>query len=333
MGLLPASRGIRAGLAVAVALLAAGCSDGDAAPSSVPHTSIATAGSRTSDGTTVGSGASSTTIGEGDPGEARTSGEVSSTESSGQPRSPQDLRPYGRDGDNLLWSVREELTRRCMDAAGFTYLVNPAPHTVVPDPIPRLSVGRAEDEGYRQMLSDNTDPQPVDVGPDASVPGYAEALDPSDENEIGCFERAYQQIFGDDYGNTAIDLFRAVPGMDLTAAVEASPDFAGLVTDWSTCMQARGFTYENPGAAVFSFVGPAAGDATASSPSADEIRVAVADASCRADTDFESRYETAYTAEYQSWLSANDGALQTVSDQASRDLDRIREVAGSFGLG
>lgn len=248
----------------------------------------------------------------------------------GSDSSPSQLRPYGPDGDRLVWNVREELTRRCMADAGFEYLTNPLPESPTPDPIPRLSLETAQTDGYRQLLSATENPE-LRVSPDAGLPGYADALDPSDDSQPGCFERAYQEMFADDYGQTAVDMFRALDGLDITSVVESTPEFGDLVTDWSTCMASAGFTYANPGEAVFQFVGPAAGPLD-TPPSPKEIRVAVADALCRETVDFEDRYADLYSAQYETWRTDHEGALQEISRQAEGDLEEVRAVADRLGV-
>lgn len=217
-----------------------------------------------------------------------------------------------------------------MADAGFEYLTNPLPDSPTPDPIPRLSLETAQTDGYRQLLSATENPE-LRVSSDAALPGYAEALDPSDDSQPGCFERAYHEIFADDYGQTAVDMFRALEGLDITSVVEGTPEFGDLVTDWSTCMASDGFSFANPGEAVFQFVGPAAGPLD-TPPSPKEIQVAVADARCRETSDFEDRYADLYSAQYETWRTDNEGALQEISRQAERDLEKVRAVADRLGL-
>jgi hypothetical protein len=297
-----------------------GCSDegsGDSAPSPSPAQSVDS------------SGALSSSVVEPD-GVSELSSGSPATVNSKSVESPDQLRPYGPEGDRLLWNVREDLTRRCMADAGFEYLTNDVPDAPIPDPIPRLSIQAAQTDGYRQLLSAGEDPE-LRVSRDATLPGFAEALDPSEDGNIGCFEYAYVEIFNEDHGQTALDLFRSLEGLDITSVVEVSPEFGELVSEWSTCMATDGFAYANLGEAVFQFVGPAAGSLD-SPPSPDEIRVAVADARCRETIKFEDRYGDLYSAHYAAWRTENEAALQEVSRQVTRDLEQVRTVADRLGV-
>jgi len=243
---------------------------------------------------------------------------------------PEQLRPYGASGNRLVWNVREELTRRCMEEAGFHYITNPVHETPIPDPIPRLSPEKARQQGYRQLVSATTDPAPA-VSPDAALPGFAEALDPSDKSKVGCFERAYREMFASSYGKTAVDMFRALDGRDITSEVESSPTFVEIVGDWRRCMSPNGFDYANMGDAVFQFVGPSAGTLK-TPPSREEIRVAVADAECRRTINFERRYTELYLAQYTTWLNQNAVALREMTGQSEADLAQVKSVAKRLGV-
>ena len=299
-------------LAFVLLVFSAGCSDGgEEARSTVLIDQSQSANGNSTPGTP----------GQGDDSSAPTAPQ-------GVP-SPGQLRPYGAEGNRLVWNVREELTRRCMEEAGFRYVTNPVLETPNPDPVPRLSLDTARTQGYRQLLSTTADPV-LEVSPDASLPGFAEALDPSDDGTVGCFERAYQQAFADNYGSTAVDMFRALGGLDITSEVEASPAFTGMVSDWRACMLPGGFDYANMGDAVFQFIGPAAGTLEAA-PSPEEIRVAVADAECRSSINFEQRYAELYLAQYETWRTENEVALQEIVAQAEIDLQQVKSVADRLG--
>lgn len=244
--------------------------------------------------------------------------------------SPDQHRPYGPDGDRLIWNVRHELTRRCMAEAGFEYLVNPMPQSPPPDPTPRFTLELAQTEGYRQLLAADGWVAPQ-VSPDADLPGYSQALDPDDDDDIGCVEQAYVEIFGDSYGSTALDMFRAIDGGAIVFAVDSSPEVSKLLSEWSACMRSSGYEYANLGEVINQFIGPMAGPLEAS-PSSEEIQVAIADAECRDQIGYQRRYLEVYATHYDQWLFENEAQLREVALQAEVDLQRVREVASRLGM-
>lgn len=245
---------------------------------------------------------------------------------------PDSERPYGPSGDALIWNVREKLTRRCMGEAGFDYIINPPPVNNAPDPIPRLSVSDAEQHGYRGSLTSEPEPEPQ-VAADADDPAYAEALDPqSDSGEPGCFESAYQELLGTSETASAIDLFRAIEGQDITLVVETTPEFSTLLNEWATCMNQQGYDYSNPGAAFFQFAGPESTTPPGDAPSDEERATATADAQCRESIDYEQRYQALYEAHSASWANEHAAELQEVREQEQADLERAAQVAAELDI-
>ena len=104
----------------------------------------------------------------------------------------------------------------------------------------------------------------------------------------GCLGKARMKVFGSNEKYLSFmraQLFLEELSLQSFNALQNSPEFAQIISEWSQGMRTQGLNFENPDAAMsaMSF------DDSTASPDEGEIATAVADAECKEETAFVSR--------------------------------------------
>jgi hypothetical protein len=105
-------------------------------------------------------------------------------------------------------------------------------------------------------------------------------------------------------------------------AVTASPAYAALNQQWSTCMTSNGYTYADPGSAHQDWFFKRSTQADPSTATPTEKAVAVADATCKATVGYITGLDSLYAAAEQPLANAHSAEIvdyvQRFTDAANR---------------
>ncbi|MFD8975053.1 hypothetical protein [Streptomyces sp. NPDC059593] len=152
----------------------------------------------------------------------------------------------------------------------------------------------------------------------------------------GCYGEASQELYGDRATWFRVDKTVANLTSLYGAELRRDPRFTGAVTAWARCMRRAGHPYPDPPAAHSAAAkaglrdtGPTVDAEVERRTFTDEVRLAVAEATCAEETGL-GRTGRALETEYRDGL---DGAyLDAIADHRRierRALDRARDIAGA----
>jgi hypothetical protein len=142
---------------------------------------------------------------------------------------------------------------------------------------------------------------------------------------LGCFQEAYQELYGQSGGIGFAVAIGAdpVPGIAGQAASWTQTDsrITAANAAWSRCMRARGYSYRNPSRA--------AGAHWPSAPSSKETETAVADVSCKDQVNYVNTWLTVEAAYQQALIGENLPSLAKLQTSFGTDLSRAQLILDS----
>jgi hypothetical protein len=142
---------------------------------------------------------------------------------------------------------------------------------------------------------------------------------------LGCFQQAYQELYGQGGGIGFAVAVGAdpVPGIAGEAAnwTQTDPRIAAANAAWSRCMHARGYSYRSPARA--------AGARWPSAPSSKEIGTAVADVMCKNQVDYVNTWLTVEAAYQRALIGQNLQSLAKLQTSFGTDLRRAQLILDS----
>ena len=239
------------------------------------------------------------------------------------------------ESDEVISALRSELDA-CLNPLGFEYIGAPA----VPFDIyklggfmPPLPVEQARASGYgetREFLASRNGSDD-----DSVKPGYVEALwgpekdlktvsvtlgGATTEKETGgCDSTATSSVYGSPKNGLLASGVVFNVGLSVLTDVRASGEVKEIAGEWSECMIAAG----EP-----KYAAPFASYKDAENGKADEIKTAVADATCRASTDYESKYDDLIDRYITGFMEKYEPQLSEVEAIRADSEERAREILG-----
>ncbi|MBK7819637.1 MAG: hypothetical protein IPJ61_00810 [Tessaracoccus sp.] len=257
-----------------------------------------------------------------------------------------------------LRRVEDELIRRCMAAKGSPWL-SFSQEDYVWAPYKALTVETAAEYGYSMVAStpeskafDEKHQAHEDSLTEAELAKQAADLNggPGDTKTVvlknggehtypagGCRRHAEEQLFGDP--DAVFLLSDALNSFYVDwDVVRATPQAKAVTKEWSRCMAERNRVYAEPSEAnaeaaesssriAYDDEGNAMGtERTGVSPT--EIEIAVADATCRAETGYDETVITLLTAAYAREAMKIEGDILAVLEVYDEAMARSRELLG-----
>jgi len=246
----------------------------------------------------------------------------------------------------------EELIRRCMVRAGFQYWPMPELPAQYRDPARALSIDDAKLRGYRAL-----DP-PTQAPGSAERDAYLNSLTADQQAQYdralvgdraakktvdtpagkltfsigGCTTAAFAQLVPDPTRYISLDYQVA----NLTSLPEfqpaLDPALKTATASWASCMSAAGYHYSAPGPAI-----EAASKLDSSSsggqnaplsakPAPAALGIAVADATCRGKTAFDTANRVAVHNSLAVVADAHQADILTFNDLATKAAQKAREI-------
>jgi hypothetical protein len=142
---------------------------------------------------------------------------------------------------------------------------------------------------------------------------------------LGCFQEAYQELYGQAGGGGLGAAISAdpVPGIAGEAAnwTQTDPRITAANAAWSRCMRAHGYSYRNPARA--------AGAHWPSAPSTKEIATAVADVTCKNQVNYVNTWLAVEAAYQQALIGQNLQPLAGLQTSFGTDLKRAQLILDS----
>jgi hypothetical protein len=242
---------------------------------------------------------------------------------------------------DALAEAQTLLTQQCMTARGFSYPVPASPSNgltvlqgIEDDPFGLTSLARAETYGYKQPKGSSPQGGPGIIG---FVGGgvFAGALNHHGQaytmalfgfapgagaGRQGCFNQAIAEVYGRLGGNLNPD---PVPVIALQASQWAQTDPRVLAVEraWSRCMARRGFSFGTPLQAQQ--------HSWPSAPTTGEVATAVADVSCKTQTNLPNTWLTVEAAYQAALVGQNLTALSQLQANFQGLLQRAEGMLGS----
>jgi hypothetical protein len=242
------------------------------------------------------------------------------------------LDAYGVTADqaSVIFQAKQKALRDCMAAKGFEYEEEQQRPTATtawldPDNLGLVSAKAAAKTGYHRPPRDSGAGGPGDLGgkseeynkalSGAAKPGAGDA-EPADR---GCQGAADQRLTPTDGASSKLPLVDQLRGRAFTAAVSDARVTAAK-SAWTECMAKKGYKYANPAAPLAA--------AWPDPVSTAELETAVADMACKKDARVLGTW-SAVIAGYQSALIAqNEAALQGVKESVTARVERAKAVLG-----
>jgi hypothetical protein len=248
----------------------------------------------------------------------------------------------------VLVEASSLLTQRCMTARGFSYPEAAQPSTELSalqqtenSPVGLTKLGQAQIYGYAKPKSGTGSSGPVFFG---LVGGqvFGQAIQdhgaawvtallgfspgPVQQNQgrhEGCVPLVTSELYGPDGGSANPD---PVPGIAFQALqwTQSDPRIVAVNKAWSRCMTARGYGYGTPQ--------EAAQKNWPSAPSTVEIATAVADVTCKAQTDLTNTWLTVEAAYQLALIDQNLTALSQLQSNFKGLLQRAEALVGAGSL-
>ena len=248
----------------------------------------------------------------------------------------------------VLVEASSLLTQRCMTARGFSYAEAAQPSTELSglqqtenSPVGLTKLSQAHIYGYATPKTDTGSSGPVFFG---FVGGqvFGQAIQdhgtawvtallgfspgPVQQNQghhEGCVPLVTSELYGPDRGSSNPD---PVPGIAFQALQWTQSDPRTLAVDkaWSRCMMARGFGYGTPQEAEQKN--------WPHLPTTAEIATAVADVTCKAQTNLTNTWLTVEAAYQLALIDQNLTALSQLQSSFKGLLQRAEALVGAGGL-
>jgi hypothetical protein len=248
---------------------------------------------------------------------------------------------------NAVSAAAALLMQRCMTAQGFQF--TPAAGTsgeqsvldTIEDGYGLASLPQAQQFGYGQPTGSQPfgGPGAVILGGLVGSPkdqahskawysallGFYPGVRIGQVRHLGCFQEAYQELYGQSGGIGLAVAISAdpVPGIAGEAAswTQTDPRIVAANAAWSRCMHARGYSYRNPARAA---------DAHwPSAPSTREIGTAVADVTCKSQVNYVNIWLTVEAAYQQALIGQNLQSLAALQTSFGTDLKRAQLILDS----
>lgn len=202
------------------------------------------------------------------------------------------------------------LMSSCVQAAGFDWpAVKPTEALILADvqPIVRLlSVDDARSKGYG--FSESTPAaqigDPVGDYRSSLAPAQIQAFDALVST---CSETTRETLFADTRQYEDLRQQLEQKRLDFYTAFNSLDSIEALTQDWSDCMKSAGYQVHTPGDAVNLAWGPGI-QGTSASPT-QEFAVALADANCRVQTDYEATYIDEFLNAESSFVYENEALI------------------------
>jgi hypothetical protein len=248
----------------------------------------------------------------------------------------------------VLVEASSLLTQRCMTGRGFSYAEAAQPSTELSalqqtenSPVGLTKLGQAQIYGYATPKSGTGSSGPVFFGLVGGQvfgqaiqdhgPAWVTALlgfspGPVQQNQghhEGCAQLVTSELYGPDRGSSNPD---PVPGIAFQSLQWTQSDPRTLAADkaWSRCMTARGFGYGTPQ--------DAAQKNWPSLPTTAEIATAVADVTCKAQTNLTNTWLTVEAAYQLALIDQNLTALSQLQASFKGLLQRAEALVGAGSL-
>jgi len=236
-----------------------------------------------------------------------------------------DLFPDSNDAQRIDWRVRERLIADCLANLGFDYTPLPLPPALEADrpefvlPLGALTVEKASRSGYQpELISANL---PVDTAV-FNVDIDSEAIEK-------CVAEARQEMYdGESSARHIVTQMLFEATADVVAAIDASTEVALVRDAWSECMAKQGYGFGSPDDATASFPPTIAGAAV----SDNEIRVATADAECRASSGYDETRQALYLDRLSAWSESHAAEIGQALDVSRAETDHLVDLAVRRGL-
>jgi hypothetical protein len=235
-----------------------------------------------------------------------------------------------------LAAAGDQLTARCMAAAGFSYPAAAQPgagaanvQSIEGAGYGVASVTEAETYGYSQagpgvppgslvaLPGFVAEQQKHGAAWTSALLGFVPGARAGARQHTGCLQAADTALYGSLNGNPNPD---PVPGIALQAAqwTQSYPLVVAVERAWSACMARSGFSYRNPGQAQ-DRNWPA-------TPTPAEIATAVADVRCKAQTNLVNTWLTVEAAYQAALISQNLTALDRLQASFGKLLTRAETL-------
>lgn len=217
--------------------------------------------------------------------------------------------------DKFVYETWQLGMQRCMAKVGFDYvpISYDVVHTDVTTPSAEDSVTR-----YGYDLPPGADAIVISVN-DKQVQAndaYRRAfLGDDPDRPGGCRESTFQAVYDPSGAFATLDQQVASAIVDISVAVESDPAMLALNAAWSTCMQQRGFAYDDPSDPLSEFAGGGL--------QSDEVATRVADLVCQAEVSYLQTVGQLQNMATTRWM---DDHSQLVEDLATARDSYIRSL-------
>ncbi|MDX6742004.1 hypothetical protein [Actinocorallia sp. A-T 12471] len=274
---------------------------------------------------------------------------------------PAEPDPGARDAIRGLWdgmalrhAAQEELVRRCMTKAGFTYIKSPSPTS---DVAPTMTVepygqpvAEAKRHGYPKDPANDkiaTETDPGNGGLSASDQAKWQAAYFGDDsaavqvdlpngesigvNGNGCLAEAKATLYGSVELEIRVVNFAGTLPLEAQRQIRADPTLKTLNATWAACVKAKGLgDFPDPETARTK-----ATEFTTQTTPADahkkEIALAVADAECETETDYAPQRRTLEDRYYTTALHMYEGPITELLTTNKHALLKAKHVLSGAG--
>jgi hypothetical protein len=248
----------------------------------------------------------------------------------------------------VLVEASSLLTQSCMTAKGFSYPDAAPPSTELSSlqetensPVGLTNLSQAQTYGYAPPKTGSGGGGPLFFG-SISVRVFGQAIQDNGPAWVtallgfspgpgpqapgrheGCAQLVTSELYGPDGGSTNPD---PVPGIAFQALqwTQSDPRIVAVDKAWSRCMTARGFGYGTPQ--------EAAEKNWPSAPTTVEIATAVADVTCKAQTNLTNTWLTVEAAYQLALIDQNLTALSQLQSNFKGLLQRAEALVGAGSL-
>ncbi|CAN5395202.1 hypothetical protein BH10ACT8_BH10ACT8_23390 [soil metagenome] len=239
---------------------------------------------------------------------------------------------------SLLNRAVMQLTSSCMARFGYQYGRTLPTSTAPPDPMDRrygvMSLAAAQTYGYHLSAEDGgSNPEASgSSGTDGNLSAAEQAV-LSGSNSAGgnvpaggCHGEAQQKLSagaGDSQTQEAkaLGIVNQI-NQDSYTHSQTEPSVVAAFKAWSSCMTGKGYSFTSPNDAINS------ADLSQPKPSSAEIRLAIADMTCKTATNLIKIWESTETSLQNSGIQKN---VQVLADTKSRNDERVKKAAEAVG--
>lgn len=246
---------------------------------------------------------------------------------------------------SFLLKAEGELTRRCMQAAGFRYMPAPPAPPSDWDAVSTLTVAAAQRDGYASLIPAS--------GPDTGQESYLAGLSPADQQRYqtaltgdrsqysevtvgetkikapttGCQTQTEKELYPDRQTWIAVQFVVTNLRAQKEADTSADPDLLAATAAWRACMKQAGSPFDSPGAAVESAF-TSAGSAQAVATDARLRALAVSDAQCRVGAHWDQSNLAATRRGIQRALARHEPEILTYQEIQREAVQRAKKALG-----